>query len=383
RRNRGTGREEALVRLSSAGVYWEISPGRGGAGPESGLLADASGRDFTVNAIYYDPLTGNILDPLGGLSDLAGRRLVLCSPEAAENDPLRLLRAMVLISRRSMTASGSFLVRARSLWPLLEKVSRSRLWPEWRRWSMSARPHLGLTFLKESRLINAWPALAVLEDTPQNRRCHPEGSVWNHTVLCVQAMSRLDLPDPRRRCHLMLAALLHDIGKPLVLRFSAHGSPITQGHAQAGVPAARKFLRSLTAPELIIRRVARLVRWHMELAFKDHERHILKQAARKLAPDTDLIDLWAITAADWDGRRPRLSLYPRSLEEFLEPAGGRADPDPPLLPGRELLEMGFEPGPNLGRILDGMLEAQDLGQIRTPEEARQWVRNRPADRVFE
>ncbi|MDR3204460.1 MAG: hypothetical protein LBV23_06915, partial [Deltaproteobacteria bacterium] len=186
--------------------------------PEAQLNDDAQTRDFTVNAIYYDPLEKAFFDPLGGLDDLLARRLKICSETCFTEDPVRILRAMVFISRFGLTPSPQLTAAANQAWPLLVRVPSERFWPEWRKWTLSRSPHFGLNFLKESGALNFWPDLAALCQSPQRLKYHPEGDVWNHTVLAVEVISRLEIANPSERSFMILTCLLHDIGKPIVTK---------------------------------------------------------------------------------------------------------------------------------------------------------------------
>ncbi|MDR3153827.1 MAG: HD domain-containing protein [Deltaproteobacteria bacterium] len=352
-----------------------------GAPPEPGehfgpaaLFRDAAGRDFTVNAVYYDPLEDRLLDPLGGLADLREGRLRLCSPRAFRDDPVRMLRAMSLLARRPFAAGGDVLAAAGRHAGLLPGAPPERSWREWRLLAESPRPHLGLTFLRDSGLLSAYPALDALRALPQYRHFHPEGSVWNHSVLAVQAMSRIAPQKGARRAVLSLAALLHDVGKTLAARSAQakDGCPLViyPDHAAKGVPVAREFLRSIGAPGAVVRAVTKLTARHMDLAFKAFEPAVLRRTARGLAPDADLADFWAIVASDWNGRSPWPEKFPLSLEEFLEPVGGKTGAAPDLVTGRDILEaFGIGAGPEVGRLLKLAREATDDGRVSSREQA--------------
>ncbi|MDR2142704.1 MAG: hypothetical protein LBR11_13160 [Deltaproteobacteria bacterium] len=377
--SRQTGQKSpALVRFRQGPVVLEISQpkalGRSGGQPGAGFAEDALTRDFTINALHYDLLTGELLDPLGGLADLQARRLRLCEAGALRRDPLRILRAMVSLAKLGLSPASSLLAATRRDWPALTLVSRDRLWPEWAKWAKTAWPRLGLEFLRESQAVKFWPELAALVGAPQNPSFHPEGDAWNHTALVVQAMAELPGLPAWRRASGLLASLLHDVGKPRVVRVE-DGKVLTSGHAPAGVAVAKSFLRAQGAPHKTVGRVLKLVRWHMELTFQSLSSQGLRQLARHLAPESDLEDFWALSAADWNGRRPRFELFPYSLEEFLEPVGGLATPPQPLLLGGELIGLSYlRPGPGVGRWLRRLALAQDSGAARTREEAQAWLR---------
>lgn len=379
----GRYREESLVHLNLDQALVEISPARRPTDrgtefcPAAAPADDARTRDFTVNAIYFDPLSGAHEDPLGGRADLSARRLRLASPASLEYDPLRMLRAFGLISRLGLSADRELTAETGRLKETLLQAPPDRLWPEWRKWSQSAEPARGLRFLEDSGLLNYWPGLAALPGTPQNQFFHPEGDVWRHTVLVVETISRLDLPPEADRPVLIMAGLLHDIGKPLVT-VQQNGIWMSRGHAQAGLEPALDFLTSIRAPERIIRPVLRLVDRHMDLAFTEITPRALRRLARRLDPDCNLSEYWALAVGDWNSRGPSLEPFPLTLGEFLEPLGGQAEMPPPLLLGRDLLANfpQLTPGPELGRLLTEVEEARDEGQLRDKGQALSWVERR-------
>ncbi|MDR0548120.1 MAG: hypothetical protein LBI10_01715, partial [Deltaproteobacteria bacterium] len=160
-----------------------------------------------------------------------------------------------------------------------------------------------------------------------------------------------------------------------VLRYDERGVPVTKGHAKAGEPLAKAFLRAQKVPDKVVAAVAKLVLWHMELSFRPVTAEGLFSLARKLAPDCDLTDFWAISVADWNGRRPRFEVFPHSLQEYLAPVGGATTAPKPLLAGHEVISQSqIAPGPQVGQILKLLAKAHDKGEIRTPDEARRWVR---------
>ena len=375
RTTRKAEKEDSLIHLRLTEGLLEISRARRFTGEgleysaEAGLADDAQCRDFTINALYHDPLSLALEDPLGGLDDIRSRRLRLCHPESLIRDPLRMLRAFGQIARFGLTADPEVLVSCAANRDLLHEVPEDRFWPEWRKWALSPQPHLGLEFLADGGLLEFWPPLAALPGTPQNPRFHPEGNAWRHTVLVVKAMADLDLPPQADRLALVLAALLHDIGKPLVTEM-VDGVWLSRGHAQAGLTLAGEFLESIKAPTRLAKPVAKLVERHMDLAFQAITPKALKKLARRLAPECNLAEYWAMVTADWNGRGPTLEPFPLTLEEFLEPLGGLATPPEPLLMGRDILEnFDFQPGPGLGRLLKLIEDAADDGRLHNRDEA--------------
>jgi tRNA nucleotidyltransferase/poly(A) polymerase len=339
--------------------------------PAASVAEDALARDFTCDALYWDPLTDEFEDPLGGLNDLKARRLELCSPEGLSIDPVRSLRAMRFISRLDLVPGPGLLKAAENAWPSLELVPPSRLWPEWRGWACASRPRSGLDFLKASSALRFWPELAALVGSPQFRKYHPEGDAWNHTVLTVEAIGRLrSFFNRDDAVFLTLAALLHDVGKPSVTVMTPEGRPITKGHAAAGPPPALRFLSSISAPQAVKRSVVRIIERHMDLSFTTPDRPKLRVLARRLAPHCDLGHFWALASADWNGRKPWLEPYPWTLEDFLEPVDGRRGPaEAPVDAGRLMSEFGLAGGPIVGKLVRLVNEAFDRGDVSTAAEA--------------
>jgi tRNA nucleotidyltransferase/poly(A) polymerase len=339
---------------------------------EEALKTDALTRDFTVNALYLDPLTMVLKDPLGGSMDARRRSLVPVRDENLYADPIRMLRAMNLISRKGFVAHPRLLSTVNSSYDLLGKVPRERLWREWFLWAESPKPHLGLHYLKESGLIGYFPELRDLSLLPQGEHFHPEGNVWNHTVLVVEAMSKLRLYSEEKRAVLTLSALLHDVGKLIAVCETnpAYRSRKYLNHAELGAPLTKKFLKSVGAPQKFIPPVMKLTYKHMDCAFRTRGSVNLKKIARFLHPDADLTDFWALLSADWDGRRPWPEKYPYDLEDFLEPLGGAFAPPRDFLTGEEIISaFGVSDGKEIGRIKKLLADAYDNDLISNKEEA--------------
>lgn len=365
----------ALFHLRQGGNILEISlpktlqetEGREYSG--GALAGDALARDFTINAIYQDPLTGEISDPLDGRGDLAGGRLRLCSPLSFDQDPLRLLRAMSFISRLGFAPSADLLDKAREAKPYLSNIPPDRFWPEWRKWASGSFPRLGLEFLADSSLRGLWPVLENLAATPQNPRYHKEGDVWIHTLMVVEELGKMSLPPERDRVILTLAALLHDVGKPSTTREKA-GKWISHGHARAGVVLARIFLRSLRAPGRIIEQVGRLVGCHMDL-YRPTPKSV-RRLARRLGGELSVRDLYYLVLSDDRGRiaektRSAEALPP--LEKIMEPL--ECERPPEYIKGRDILSAfpHLQPGPEIGRLLKLVNRASDDGLVSGREEA--------------
>lgn len=348
----------------------------------------AARRDFTVNAIAWDPFSGELIDPLGGVEDLKKRVLRHASDAFAE-DPLRVLRAMQLAGRFDFTLEFETAQLCRGISGSYRELPIERVWGEWDKWAtQSIKPSRGLTVLEQTGWLIHFPELAQLRNCPQEPEWHPEGDVFTHTQHCCDALVRLpewqESPSFRRR-FLLLAVLAHDFGKPMttiraerrdVMRWT---SP---GHEAAGGPLADSFLQRIGAPSDIADYVRPLVVSHLvhhhgpQSEFGDTQ---VRRLARRLEPAT-IDDLALVMRADSLGRPPLYSPDTHALIHKLQ-AKSRllklADSAPrPLLLGRHLIALGLKPGPDFKPLLDQAFEAQLDGAFLDEAAAIVWAKNR-------
>ena len=361
---------------------------RAGVGPEGfQALSDpfmtleeaAARRDFTVNAVAYDPLEGVTLDPFGGIQDLEQRVLRHTSQKFAE-DPLRVLRGMQLVSRFELTPASETIGVAKGLFRCYAGLPVERVWGEWFKWAgQSRRPSAGLAFLRDCSWLEAYPEATALIGCPQDTMWHPEGDVWTHTLLVTDEAATIAIRDGltvEDRAVLVLAALCHDLGKPQTTEVCP-GRIRSPGHA-AATGTFRHFLARIGAPPSVVKRVVALCVHHLtHLDFTGSARHV-RRLAWSLAEAGESIELLArLVEADFSGRPPRPKGLPEPMGQMLGLARqlqtANAAPTP-LLFGRHLLELGFESGPHMGAMLRAAYEAQLDGDITTPESAQEWVR---------
>jgi tRNA nucleotidyltransferase (CCA-adding enzyme) len=400
------GRSFGVIKLRLAsGLEYDVSlprrESKTGAGhrgfrvepdPALGDAEAAARRDFTINALAWDPFTQSLIDPHGGEADLRARRLRHTS-EAFVEDPLRVLRGMQLAARFDLRLDPATATLCRSIASAYGELAVERVWQEWAKWAeKSIVPSRGLALLAETGWLAHFPELSALVGCPQDPSWHPEGDVWTHTAHCCDALARdafWRAAPPARRRVLLLAVLLHDVGKPPVTRREQKRGGlrwVSPGHEAAGVPLAAAFLRRIGAPLDQGPKLGPLVANHMVHHHGGAEgpsAQAVRRLARRLAPGT-VEDLAAVMRADALGRPPlegteSLVLVNCLLERAASLALADRAPRPILL-GRHLLACGLRPGPDFKRILDRAFEAQLDGAFGDEENALIWLSKNLEDR---
>ncbi len=372
------GRAFGVFRIKGVDVDWTLPRGdslataSAGAPPRAlgdihmGFAEAARRRDLTVNAMGFDPLEGRLHDPLGGRRDLQDRRLRAADPARFGDDPLRALRVAQLGARLGMRADGELIALCAAL--DLGSLAGERVLGEWRKLlARAARPSLGLEFLERAGLLRFWPEIEDLIGVPQDPDWHPEGDVWVHTMLVVDAAVALRTGDSTADEVLGFAALAHDFGKPATTR-RERGRVRSPGHDESGVPLAIRFLERMRAPGELTERVAALVRHHLAPALfvgQGAGARAYRRLARRLAEaGEDAIMLERVARADHLGRTTEDARAGRfeAGEAFLEAMRAlevERAPRPSVVRGRHLVARGVEPGPAFGEILRACRERQD------------------------
>jgi tRNA nucleotidyltransferase (CCA-adding enzyme) len=337
------------------------------ADPELPLAAAAARRDFTINAVYFDPLSAEVQDPFAGLDDL--RAGVLRHTSAAfSEDPLRVLRAMQLTARFDLTVDPLTVQLCRSIGT--EELVCERVFGEWSKLiTLGERPAKGLAFLQACGWIYHYPELAALVGCPQDPRWHPEGDAWIHTLHCLDAFAAEKTGDHWEDLVVGLAVLCHDFGKPTTTT-EEKGSIRALGHDAAGARLTRRFLERLTGQRKLIHEIVVLVAEHMRPVAL-YEAQASDAAVRRLAARVGRIDrLVRVARADAFGRPPLPDDSFTAGDWLLEKARRLnvvANVPEPLVKGRHLIELGQAPGPSFSAILAECFEAQLAGRFTTVE----------------
>lgn len=339
----------------------------------------SSRRDFTINAMMYDPLQAKLYDFHGGMRDLEEGWLRHISP-AFKEDPLRVLRAMQFASRYRLRLAPETSRICREMIKEANALAIERIWQEWRKWAEGRWPSFGLTALRESGWLSLYPPLEAMVGCPQEKRWHPEGDVWRHTLLVVDRAAEIGIQrgwDIDRRRILVFAALCHDIGKPETTVFDRQRRCIrSPEHSAVGEVLASRFLKSIGAPRLLLQWVLPLVREHLTHMHGPPT----PRAVRRLAARLDPVDMamWeALVEADASGRTPLPPCRPALtwLQQAKKLSSHRGKPKP-LVTGKLLLRLGMSPGPKMGEMIRMAYKAQLDGAFQDEAGALEWCRNR-------
>jgi tRNA nucleotidyltransferase (CCA-adding enzyme) len=332
-------------------------------------------RDFTINAMMYDPLKDEILDPYRGREDISRRIIRIVDQNTFVEDSLRVLRAMQFAARFEYSIDQATIELCRTI--DLSDLPAERIWAEVEKWLLQSRqPSIGLWAARDLGITEKlWPEIHALIDCPQDPIAHPEGDVFIHTGMVLDEARKLidDLPRPKQIV-VMLAALCHDLAKPYTTKVD--GDRIrAREHEMMGVTITEAFLDRLklfTFDNYDARQqTLALVEFHAvpHQWFKTSE-SITDGMFRRLALKTELDLLYRVARADCLGRKG--DFKPDAEEWFIERArslGVEECAPKQLLMGRHVLDLGLQPGPRIGEINRAVYEMQLDGEVATLDEA--------------
>jgi tRNA nucleotidyltransferase (CCA-adding enzyme) len=331
-------------------------------------------RDFTINAIGWDLLDHEYVDPFHGGDDLERRVLRVVDASRFAEDSLRVLRAVQFTARFELTIAPATRDLCRAI--PLDDLPAERVWGEVEKLLLlPARPSLGLAAALDLGVVERlFPEMAALVGCDQEPAWHPEGDVWVHTLLVVdEAHARIhDLPR-HAQLAVMLGAVCHDLGKPATTAFQ-DGRIRSLGHEEAGVAPALALLDRLNVHSIdgydVRAQVVGLTAHHLKPgAWHKVRDQVGDGAFRRLAQKVDLELLARVAAADCRGRPGDFDCS--AMEWFLERAralGVEHGPPKPLVLGRHLIALGVRPGPRMGEVLRAVYERQLDGAIGSVEE---------------
>ncbi len=334
----------------------------------SNRKADAHRRDFTINALYWDPFTKTIIDDVGGRKDLEeGIIRAINDPfRRFQEDYLRMLRAIrfyAYLYDLDFSLEKRTIQAVKKLAPHITQISPERHREELNKMLTGPHPEKAIKKMQETGLLQPLlPEVSQLEGVPQPPQFHPEGDVFQHTLLTLYHLK------PAPSLDAAWAALLHDIGKPLTIKKG--GDRIRfNNHCQVGATMAENVLKRLRFSKQQICHIVKIIRHHMEFINVPHMR---VARLKKLLSRPTIEDEIAVHRADCLASHKKLDTYEYLLARKKELNEKEVKP-PPLINGNDLKNWGFNPGPIFKDILNNVYEAQLENMIETKEEAKDFV----------
>jgi tRNA nucleotidyltransferase (CCA-adding enzyme) len=345
----------------------------------------ASRRDFTINAMAYDPLTTELLDFFGGREDLE-RRILRATSEAFAEDPLRVLRGMQFACRFNLTLDPATAQMSRAIAGEYSTLPRERIAEEFMKWAVKS-PYPGriAEYLRATGWMVHFPEIAQLFGVPQDPEWHPEGDVGVHTMHVLNEAARIatrDALEDDDRAVLLFAALAHDFAKPATTAQREKDGRLrwtSWGHEPAGGPLARAFLERIGIKNEIVEKVVRLVENHLvhHAIGTTVTPRAVRRLAMRIAP-ASIEQLVRLIEADASGRPPLAPGLPPPAARIRDAARAEAvaiAPQPPLILGRHVLPyFDDRPGKHIGEVTHAAYEAQADGAFSTEEEALRWLK---------
>ena len=350
--------------------------------PEMSFEEAARRRDFTINAILKDVLTGEIIDNYNGRADIKKKLLRAVSKDTFAEDSLRVLRAAQFAARFEFEIDTETVEICKKI--DLTDLPKERIWGEFEKILIKAeKPSIGLQWFYDLGVVDQlFPELKALVGVPQEPEWHPEGDVDVHTLMVTDEARKLidDLPFAKKIA-VMLGAVCHDFGKPPTTEFF-DGRWRSHAHDEAGVKPTISFLDNLGIHTIngfdVREQVIQLVRYHLKPGmFYKVKDEIGDGAFRRLAQKVEPDLLYRVAKADSLGRNPEWLpkekwFKSEAQEWFIEKVRElEVEEKAPqaILMGRHLIELGLEPSAKFGEILNSVYELQLDGKITDLPEA--------------
>jgi len=327
----------------------------------------AARRDFTVNAIMRDALTGEYVDPYGGMEDLKNGVLRAVPGGQFEEDPLRVLRGAQFAARFHLTPDEKTMEKMRRM--PVKNLSAARVWAETKKaLEMADQPDVYFRILEKANALEPFFAeLAALRKASQNQVYHPEGDAFEHTMLVLDeaAQIRNQMTDPLA---FMLAALCHDLGKANTTRKNDKGAWASIGHERTGVPLCEKMLTRLSISKSIIAYVQNMCALHMRVHTCYYGRARVSRTNVLFDESVNPEELAWLAVCDSRGTgKPRSAADEEEEFIFERLAVYKAVIESGMPAANMLIDMGIKPGPDIKKALAYAREQRLCG--KTMEEA--------------
>jgi len=351
--------------------------------------AAARRRDFSINAMGYDIEARSFIDPYDGLSSIEKKELKHIDDDTFIEDPLRVYRAVQFAARFAyvLAPQTKKLCKKMVADGMLEELPKERVYGEWQKLLLKAiKPSVGFELMRELGILEAYfPELHALIGVPQSPQWHPEGDVWVHTMMTVDAMHQLLAKSSKsytkkEQLKFYFAILCHDLGKATHTSIEEDGRIRAIGHEEAGVQPTEQLMLRLTDEHTFITSILPLVEHHLKPS-QFYAGKAKSAAIRRLANKVNIEELIIVAEADFLGRTTEESLagiYHAGawLKEKAKVLNVMQKPLENLLQGRDLIALGLAPSVVFKTILDDVYEQMLEGKLNTHEEALTYVREK-------
>ena len=335
---------------------------------------DAVRRDFTINALFWDPIESKLYDYTGGLDDLnAGVIRAVGDPVARfEEDRLRILRCARFVSQLGFKVDQATYEAMFKVEAPLKGISPERSRDEIEKILMTKRPSIALEILYEVGVLNTiMPEVCAMKGVPQPKEFH-KYDVWGHTMHALDIAAH-ETGEENKTKELMWSLLLHDVGKPLTITMPVDNNDRIRfnNHDNQGADIAEKILARLKLSNKVIKHVTYIIRNHMRVG-KANE---MRKGRLKLLLSKDTFkDELNLLYADIKASHENMDIYEFLTKEYAEFIEENKLPQA-IVDGNFLIGMGFKPSPLFNKVIKKAYEAQLEGSFKDKESARDFVRS--------
>ena len=324
-------------------------------------------RDFTINAIGYDFLKKEFLDPFNGINDLEKKLIKHIDDKTFIEDSLRVYRAVGFASRFNFKIEEKTKELCKQIISsdALEYLPKERIFEELKKLFLkSEKPSIGFELIRQLGILKYFPELKALIGCIQDKEYHPEGDVWIHTMMCLDELAKIirveKIEDEYKKLYLFYGILCHDLGKPFCTQ-EINGKITSHKHEVLGIEPTISFLSKLTNEKKIIEIVCSLVKSHLA-PFQLYLAESSLKAIKRLSLKVNIEDLCLLCLADCLGRDiPEKDKCYKATTWLLEKAKEleiHNEPIKALVQGRDLIELGFKPSKEFKEILDFAFDLQ-------------------------
>lgn len=335
--------------------------------PFMGTLAASKRRDFTINALMKNAISGEIVDHWGGIKDLESGVIRHINDVTFVEDELRALRACQFASRFGFSIAPETIELCKSF--NLTLLPKERIMGELEKGLLKGkRPSIFFENLRKMELLEqVFSPMEMLDNIPQNSKHHPEGSVWNHTMMVIDKLAEIK-SNSNHPLALMLAGVCHDFGKISATSINERGEIVAYNH-ENDLSFATDFLKGLTEEKDLIISTLNLVKNHMRpnaLVFNGSDKAIKRLIVDSQIARTNVQDLLLLGQADHLGRGFTGATYDKQMAWLQDKINSNSSDGniKPIVTGKDLINLGFKPGKGFKSLLDKAFDMQIDGMSK-------------------